>query len=150
MSKITELGPENANLPTLVVQYEVDLEAAEANLKISGKTLDVALREQATWPIYYSQRRAELKSLMKYLDTKVSAVRGTIARRYVENYSRTLGERVMNSYIDAEPEYIKAYQLYLEIAELYEKYDSVCEAYTIRGFALRDLTTARVNSIQDT
>lgn len=150
MSKIAELGAENANLPNLVIQYEADLEAAPANLKISGKTLEIALREQGTWPVYYSQRRSELKTLMKHLDAKVSAVRGTIARRYVENYSRSLGERVMNTYIDAEPEYLAIYQLYLEIAELHDKYSDVCEAFTIRGFALRDLTTARVHSIQDT
>lgn len=149
MSKIQELGPQAANLPNLVVQYEADLEQAAANLKISGKTLDIALREQGTWPGYYSQRRAELKAVMKHLDARVNAMRGTVARKY-ENYSIKLGERLLNTYIDSDPEFLRAHDLYLEIAELYDKYDAVCEAFTVRGYALRDLTTARSNSIQDT
>jgi hypothetical protein len=149
MSKIQELGPQAINLPNLVVQYEADLDQAAANLKISGKTLDAALREQGTWPGYYSQRRAELKAVMKHLDARANATRGTIARKY-ENYSIKLGERLLNTYIDSDPEFLRANDLYLEIAELYDKYDAVCEAFTVRGYALRDLTTARSNSIQDT
>lgn len=149
MSRIPDLGRTNENLPALVAQYEDDLSHAEANLQIRGKMLDEALKEQGSWPIYYAQRRAELKTLLKYLDTQVSAVRGRLARRYVENYSRQLGERVMNSYIDAEQEYLQMNELYLEIEELYNKYDAVCDAFEKRGFALRDLTTARVHNIQN-
>lgn len=150
MSKISDMGVDFSELPTLVETYETDLMEAAANVKITGKLLDLALREQGSWPLYYSQRRAELKTLVKYLDAKVSAVRGSLAKRYVENYNPKIGERVMNSYIDSEPEYLKMYRLYLEISDLYERYNEVCEAFTIRGFALRDITLARSNQIENT
>jgi hypothetical protein len=149
MSKITELRASLKNLPALIVQYEADLEAATANLKISDKTLGDALREQGTWPNYYSQRRAELKTLVKYLESQVASVRGRIARRY-EQYSIKLSDRLLYSYIDGEEEFLNINQLYLEVEELYFKYDAVVDAYDKRGFALRDLTLARVHSIQDT
>lgn len=147
MSKISELGKNYEQLPALIVQYEADLAEASINLKISGKTLDKSLQEQGTWPGYYSERRAELKTLMKYLDARVSAVRGKLTKGYFENYNPKPSERMIDKYIDAEPEYLSTYQLYLEVAELFDKYDAVCEAFTVRGFALRDLTTARVNNI---
>lgn len=150
MSRIAELGPKNINLPKLIAQYEDDFDKVADNLRITGKLLGECLREQGTWPIYYSQRRAELKTLLKHMDGEVSAVRGGLAKRYVENYSRALGERVMNSYIDSEAEYLSMNSLYLEILELYEKYDAAVDAFEKRGFALRDLTLARVHSIQDT
>jgi hypothetical protein len=149
MSKIAELGQSMSNLPALIIQYEADLEAAVENLKISGKILDLALREQGTWPNYYSQRRAELKTLMKYLESNVAATRSRIARRY-EQYSIKLSDRLLYSYIDGEDEFLKINQLYLEVEELYSKYDAVVDAFDKRGFALRDLTLARVHSIQDT
>ncbi len=149
MSKIASLGKNNENLPELIVQYETELKEAEANLKITGKILDLALREQGAWPVYYGQRRAELKTLMKYLDARVSAVRGRLTRNYFENCNPKQSERMIDKYVDYEQEYLSMYHLYLEVAELYEKYDAVCEAFTIRGFALRDLTTARVEQIQN-
>jgi hypothetical protein len=149
MSRLADLGDKFSNLPTLIVEFEEAFEGIEENLRLSGKALDKALNEQSTWPIFYAQRRAELKTIMKYLDAQVSAARGRLARRYVENYSRTLGERVMNSFIDSEDEYLKINELYLEIAELHDKFDDAVSAFDKRGFALRDLTAARIATIQN-
>jgi hypothetical protein len=148
MSRIADLGEKNINLPKLIGEYEDALSTIDDNLKLSGKTHDQALKEQATWPIYYSQRRAELKTLMKYLDAQVASVRGSFSRRYNENYSTKLGERMMERYIDNEEAYVKMYELYLEVAELHDKFDAAVDAFDKRGFALRDITAARVAQIQ--
>lgn len=149
MSKIADLGPANSKLPNVIATYEDGLAEVQDNLRLTGKLHDKALQEQATWPIYYSERRAELKTLMKYLDAQVYAVRGRLTRKYNENYSKQLGERMMNSYIDAEEEYLRMHELYLEVAELHDKYDAVVDAFDKRGFALRDLTSARIAQIQN-
>lgn len=149
MSRLGDLGINFANIPSLIDEYEQAFTTVAENLRLGGKALDHALNEQSTWPIYYAQRRAELKTILKFLDAQVSSTRGTLARRYVENYSRSLGERVMNSYIDSEPEFLRMNELYLEVAELYDKYDSAVDAFDKRGFALRDLTAARIATIQN-
>ena len=149
MSQILNLGKDNKGLPDIIAKYDNDLLLIEQNLRLTGKTLDFALKEQGTWPSYYSQRRAEIKTLMKHLDACVYSVRSSLTRRYVENHSRQLGERLISTYVDSEAEYLSIYGLYLEVAELYDKYDAVVEAFDKRGFALRDLTLARTHSIQD-
>lgn len=149
MSKIADLGKNNENLPALIFQYEEDLKDAPANLKIGGKILEKCLQEQGAWPVFYGQRRAELKTLMKYLDARVNAVRARITETYFTNYNPKPTERMIDKFVDKEQEYLSMYVLYLEVAELYDKYDAVCEAFTVRGFALRDLTTARVEQIQN-
>lgn len=147
MSRIPDLGEKNAKLPALLAEYESELDAIEERLRIKGKLLEVAQQEQCAWPMFYEARRVELKTLVKYFDDQVSKVRGTLVRRYTENYSRSLGERAMNSYIDADEAYLKMRELYLEVEELYEKYAAIADAFTKRGFALRDLTTAKVNQL---
>jgi hypothetical protein len=149
MSRIHQLGVKNANLPVLIGEFEDAFAEIEQHLSLTGKTLDSALKEQGSWVIYYAQRRAELKTVLSYLDDQVSAVRGQLAKRYVENYSRALGERVMNSFIDSEPEYLKVRELYLEVEDLYSRYDAAVNAFEKRGYALRDLTNARIHQLQN-
>lgn len=149
MSRIADLGVKFSNLPALIAEYEQAFENVEEHLRLGGKALDKSLAEQGAWPIYYAQRRAELKTIMKYLDAQVAAVRGRVARRYNENSSIKLGERMLNNYIDADDEFLKINELYLEVGELHEKYDAAVDAFDKRGFALRDLTAARVASIQN-
>lgn len=147
MSKVANLGENNQNLPDLISAYDAELQLAAERLRIQGKTLEIAQREQCSWPVWYEVRRVELKTLVKHFTAEVARVRGTLTKRYNENYSRQLGDRMMNSYIDAEAAYLSMNSLLLEVEELYEHYSAVCEAFTRRGFALRDLTTARVNQL---
>lgn len=149
MSRIHELGATLSGLPSILAEYEDAFDTIDANLKVAGKTHDKALQEQATWPIYYSQRRAELKTLMKYMDAEVESVRGRLTRKYNEGYSVKLSERDREKYINAEPDYRKIHELYLEVAELYDKFDAAVDAFEKRGYALRDLTLARTAKIEN-
>lgn len=149
MSRISQLGPKYANLPEVLEEFERAFVDVVDHLRLTGKTLDKALQEQGAWIIFYAQRRAELKTLLKYLDDRVSAVRGKLAKQYVESYSRTIGERVMSSYIDSEPEYLTIRELYLEVEDLFNRYDAAVDAFEKRGYALRDLTNARIHQLQN-
>jgi hypothetical protein len=149
MSRIQDLGKSFANLPQIIADYEQAFANITQDLAVKGKMLEVALREQASNSYYYESRKAELKVLLKYMDSQVAKVRGTLIRRYKENYSRDLGERQLNNYVDAETDYLTVYELYLECEELYEKYSAACDAFTKRGFALRDITNARCDSVHD-
>lgn len=148
MSRIGDLGPNLANLPNIIASYEDALQQAREVLPIENKTLERAHKEQCAWIGYFDERRAELKTLVKYLMANESKVRGQLVRRYTERSTRALGERAMNSYIDSEAEYLAAHELLLEVEELYEKYTAVVEAFNKRGFALRDITAARVADVQ--
>lgn len=147
MSRIPDLGEKYCKLPAILEEYEGEIDLVEDRLRIKGKLIEEAQREQCSWPIFYEARRVELKTLVKYFDDQVSKVRGALVRRYTEEYSRSLGERAINSYIDADTSYLKMRELYLEVEELYEKYAAIADAFTKRGFALRDLTTAKVNQL---
>lgn len=137
------------DIPTFIERYENDLSTYQENLTISGKTLERALKEQPTWSAYYGERLVELNTVVKYLEGQVKMVRGRLTAQYNENYNPSLSERMMDKYIDREQEYLSIYDLLLEVKEIQGKYELVLEAFNRRGFALRDITLARVNEIQE-
>lgn len=147
MSIILKLGAKLVNLAELLEQYETDLIPYAANLTISGKTLETALKEQATWSAFYGERAVELGVIVKYMEVQIKKVRGKLFIQYSENYSIALGERVIEKYIDREEDYLDMHEMLLEVVELLDKYKMVLDAFNRRGFALRDITTSRVNEI---
>lgn len=149
MSRIPDLGENLCNLPDIVAQYEKELQSAYDVVKIEGKTIETANRENPSWQLYYDQRKIELYALVKYIDSLVQKTRGNLFKKYKENYSRELTEREINRYIDNEQAYLQKYELYLEIKELYEKYESVVNAFLSRGYALNNITKIRVASLED-
>lgn len=138
-----------AALPDLLLKYETELAAAPERLSMSGKTGPQALKEQCSWPVHYGMLKAEVSKLHKYLLARTDAVRGELTRRYVETYSRDIGERVRDKYIDNEESYLRMYELYLEVDEIKDKLSAVCDAFDRRGFALRDWTALKVSELTD-
>jgi hypothetical protein len=139
-----DLGSSLENLPTLLDQYIDDLSSYADNLDMNGKTLEKSLREQATWSAYYGERASELKIILKYLEIQVKRVRGKLFVQYNENYSKALGERVIEKYIDRDDDFLDMNDLVLEVQEVLDKYLNVLEAFKTRGYALRNITEARV------
>lgn len=150
MSRIGDLGKEMSNLPSLLAGYDEQLDQARLVIPVKGKTLETAQREQCSWFVYFDERRVELKTLVKYMTAHVAKVRGALTRKYNEVPSKALGERLIKNYIDHDIEYLKAYELLLEVEELFEKYESITDAFTKRGFALRDITSARISEVHNT
>jgi len=129
--------------------YERDFAGIADHLTMKGKTLADSLREQGEKPIWYDTRKAELKRMVKYLERDIAKIRGQKHKHYLETYSRQLTERAINNYIDFDPEYLDATDLMHYASELYDKYSAAGEAFSKRGFALRDFTSALVASLHE-
>lgn len=138
-----------AALPGLMVGYEDDIAAAPDRLSLVGKSGPQAQKEQCAWPAYYGMKKAEVNKLAKYLDARVQAVRGGLWKSYTMNNARALGERVVDKYINHEEDYLKIYELSLEVEEIKEKFTAICDAFDRRGFALRDWTAMKIAQLED-
>jgi len=149
MSKITELGEKYINLSKILDVYQQELEQAEEQLKISGKRLEIANSENSAWLHYYDQRKVELHTLVKFLKSEEDKVKSTLFRSYKENYSRALGEREINRYIDGEDLYIFTHSVLIEIEEMFEMYQCVVNAFTTRNYTLSNITKIRVASLEN-
>lgn len=139
-------------LPDVIAYYEdlIDEEEIAKHLAIKGKRLEVANTEQASWVFFYETKRAEVYAMVKWLETKLAALRGKHFKTYTEHYSRELNDRQKDKYIDNEPTVLAQMEIYLRVKELHEKLEAVCEAFKARGFALRNITEVRIRSLEDT
>lgn len=147
MSILLKLGPNMKNIQNLLDQYTEDLIPYANNLTIDNKTLEKCLKEQATWCAYYGERNAELSTIIKHIENQIKRIRGILTVQYNENYNPKLSERVTDKYIDRENDYLDIYSVLLEVQELKSKYENVLEAFKSRGYALRNITEARINEI---
>ena len=136
-------------LPDILVVYEAAIDQAEKHLSIRGKTGAEALKEQTAYPAYYGQMKAEINKLLKYIDAQTQACRGRLHKQYAENYSRALSERAADKYIDNEAEYLGFHEVYLEVEEIRDKLVAICDAFSLRGFTLRDWTQLKIAQMQD-
>lgn len=149
MSKLHELGDNFQKLPDLLLQYEKELPQVEMIIKIEGKTLEQANKENPSWQLYFDQKRVELKTIVDYLEIRVSRVRSKLFKQITESNPRDLSDRAKEKFIDSEQAYLNIQELYLEAKEIYAKYQSVVDGFTTRGYALNNITKARVADVQD-
>lgn len=130
-------------------KYQEEFDLVEDRIRIKGKSLAEANQENASWQIFYDSKRAELSTLMKRWEAKRDAVHGSLFKKYTQTSNLDLSDRAKDKYIQNEEEYLEYHELYLEIKELHDKFSSAVDAFRSRGFALNNITKARVADVQD-
>ncbi len=148
MSLRETLGEQYKNLGKVLAPYAEEIMNYDENLRIKGKTLEHANREQPSWLAYYDERRIELHTLVRFFEIEISSVKSKIFKG-MENYPRDLSDRAKDKYIESNPEYLFVQEKYLMVKEMYLRYEGIVEAFRQRGFALRNITNIRVASLED-
>lgn len=147
--KSTDLKERFKNLPDILATYDGELKNSEQDLTMKGKSLENANKENPSLYVYYDQRRLELKTLVDFMDNQVQRSRGRLFKTFTENNNRELSDRAKDKYIDGEQAYLDIYEIYLEVKDLYQQYESVVEAFKLRGYALKNITEIRVASLEN-
>jgi len=158
MSKIAELGDKTSsdnklrykNLPKILGQYLDELNEAEQNLQIKGKSLENANKENPSWRYYYNQRLVELNTLVKYFESEIERVRGKLFRSYSPpNFNIDLSDRAKEKYIDHEEAYLAINEIYLEVKEVRDAFQAIVDAFQDRSYALNNITKIRVATLEN-
>ncbi len=135
------------DVPALIVKYSSELAELDSRVKIEGKPLGVANREQAGWYTFYDARRVELKAIGDHIEDDIKRVRSKLYKKYKEGYQVDLSTTEIEKYINGEPAYLKRRSIWLEIKELEEKYKGAVDTFVQRGYALRNITSLVVESM---
>lgn len=148
MNLRTALGPDYKNLDRILTPYIQDLVEKDDNIRLKGKNLELANKEQVAWLSYYDERRIELETYVKFFDSEIARVRSIVFKE-MEQYPRELSDRSKEKYIDSNETYLSVYETYLSVKELYNHYVCIVDTFRSRGFALKNITDIRINSLED-
>lgn len=146
--RISDLKLNPTDLLTLVEKYEAALERIVEDVKIKGKTLEVANREQGDLTLEYATLHSECSTVTKYFESILNSTRSEIFKKYQKTSDKLLTDRAIEKYTDSETQYLDQYHLYLELVAIRDKLGAAVEALKSRGFALRNITEVRVNGLQ--
>ena len=148
MSIKIDLGENYINLSPMLNPYIEALANKDVDLRIKGKTIEHANREQPQHLSYYDERCVELNTYVKFFECEIARVRSQLLKG-MEAYPRDLSDRMKEKYIDQEDAYLKVYEKYLAVKEIHGQFVSVVDAFRARGFALNNITKIRVASLED-
>lgn len=148
-SKVFDLGDDLEHLPDILGAYEKKVEEAETLLLMKGKVAGEALNEQAYWPGHYDIRRAELRTIIKFLERKCNKIRASAYAKSVANYQIEMSDRARERYIDTLDDVQTMLDVIAEVEEVYEKFTAIVDAFKSRGFVLRDKTQMMINQLHN-
>lgn len=147
---VGRIGGENlSGLPTAFISLEKRLSGWEKDIMLDGKNLQAAVVEQPSLLAYYDQIAVEAESMMDYMELMVKRVRAERMKFIKENSSKDYTDSAIQKVIDGDKQYIKTYQIFLEVKELYEKSKSVVEAFKQRSYSLNNLVKIRENDLEN-
>lgn len=124
-------------------QYQREFADIAKHLKMKGLPLDQLLIEQASWVGHYEIRQAELKTLRKYVETRIDKVRGKLWKHFTENFPRELNYRDKEHYVNFDQHHVEMKQMFHDVSELEDKYGAACDALKQKGFMLNALVKAK-------
>lgn len=148
MSLVDELGDDYCNLSNILQKFKTELLDAKEKIDPTGKLLEQSLSKNSAWLHYYDSRRNKLVTLVKFFLMECNRVRGELYRKYKENYSRELGERDINKYIDADPAWLEKYQILMEVEEIEGEYKVIVECLKAQNYTLGHMTKLRIANLE--
>lgn len=149
MNLTLRIKPDLSNLVEILDEYDQVFDKAEQDLEIAGKTLHDANKDQPNHMSFYGSKLVELKALQKFVDMHANSIRGTLWSEYKEKYSITLGTKDIDQYCNKEEKFININQLVILVHESVGHFEALLEAFRARGFALRNITEARIAEVSE-
>ena len=133
----------------LLEQVVEAIDKAPDIMNIKGKTLADAQKEQTAWPIYYEGLRSKLARLIKLKKIQLDRVKSEVYVTFNEKYTRELSHTQINTYIDGDATVVELRTSIVELETVLEDVNAILEAFKMRGYALKDLTSAMINELHN-
>lgn len=145
--RISDLIDNPEAIIALIQKYEGVIATSEDVVRLTGKTLEAANKEQAEFTWKASQALAESEGVVKLLEAKLDKLRAGAFRKIKETSDRALADRTIEKYVDDDQDVLDMLHVYLELKMCRDKLAAVVEAFKARGYALKNIVEVRVNSI---
>jgi hypothetical protein len=119
------------------------------HLSLKGKNIEVANVEQTSYLAMYDEIRVDLKSLLSYYEVKVRESKAAAWKQINDNSKIDHSDREKDILVNNNIAYQKVNRIFLEIKEMHDTLDSICEQFRNRAFTLNNIVKVRVAALED-
>lgn len=146
--KITSNPDDLTPLVDAVLFFEKELELAKYETKLEGKIEKVSSRLSGVMAHRYGQLQ-EIESILRYLEIKMTKVKGTAYKMYLEGYNRTLSSRDAEKYADADDKVIEVAMLINQVSLLRNSYHAITKGLDVMQYQIGHLVKLKTAGLED-
>jgi hypothetical protein len=135
-------------LPDAVDYYNIELEAARADSRITGNIEKAA----ASMPGIVEQRfnqLQEIEAILEFLNIEFRQIKSQYFKKYLENYQRALSSRDCEKYVEGEQDVVDFEKIINEFALLRNKWLGITKALDIKQWQLSNVIKLRTAGLED-
>ena len=147
-NKVTDSPDDYTPLIEAIGHFELELANAAQEVKIKGR-LEKASAEIAGIMTYRYNQLQELESIIKYLDLKLTKIKGSIFRNYLENYARTLSSRDAEKYAESDDKVYELALLINQVALVRNQFLGITKGLEVKHWQINSITKLKVAGFED-
>ncbi len=125
-----------------------EAKAAKAETEVEGHLEKLARQIPSITDKRFSQLQ-EVEAVLEMFNIKLKALKSKHYRAYLEHYSRTLGTRDIERYIDGESDVIELLTLINRVALVRNKFLSITKALEVKHWQIGNITKLKVAGLDD-
>lgn len=136
------------NLPGFIEYYELQLEEAKFDCKISG-IVEKNLRDMPGNTEHRFNQLQEIEAVLNFMNIQLRKIRSVHFKKYLETYQRALTSRDVEKYVDGEAEVIDYEVLINTVALLRNKWIGILKALESKNFMIGHIVRLRTAGMED-
>ena len=143
-----KISKDISHIPDAVLYYEDELQAAKADVRITGNIEKAAANMPGVVEQRFNQLQ-EIEAILEYLNIELRRLRSQHFRKYLENYQRALTSRDVEKYVDGESDVVDFEKIINEFALLRNKWLGIIKALDQKQWHLSNIVKLRVSGLED-
>jgi hypothetical protein len=131
-----------------VAWFEQELVKAKLEVKLRGSVEKASAMLPGVTEERFSQLQ-EVEAILRYLEIRMTKVKGTAFKKYLEGYNRTLTSRDAEKYADADDSVIEVAMLINQVALLRNSYQSIMKGLDVKHWQINNLVKLKTAGLED-
>lgn len=148
MNWYTPVSQDLSVLPDAISYYELELEQARREVKISGKVERLSAELPGVTEHRFNQLQ-DIEAILRHLEIMLRKTRSQYFKKYLEAYNRQLSSRDAEKYMEGEDEVIEMEFLITEVSRIRNKYTGIMKGLEIKQWQLGNLVKLKVAGFDD-
>ena len=137
-----------ANIPDFIAHYEVELDRAKVDVRVSGN-VEKSISALPGITEHRFNQLQEIEAVLNYLNIQLRLIRRKHFQKYLEHYARALTSRDAEKYVDGEPEVIDFETIINEVALLRNRWLGIMKGLDSKQWQMSSIVKLRVAGMED-